>query len=193
LHHAEPEGSELGPALAAALHALGALHARAQRATLEDIMTDTLTPPSTREQARAALALLDAPAAVAKPDATASKPEEDEVEADETQTDPRPYSLTADVVRKALAPLHAELSKCVQAAGSGVRSGRVSLVVDGQGSVEGTFVLPATLQACVEPMVRNAKFPATRLGRQRLTHILHGPSATRASLRAGRALAKKKK
>ncbi|HEX7478113.1 MAG TPA: hypothetical protein VF331_09925 [Polyangiales bacterium] len=193
LHHAEPESSELGPALAAALHALGALHARAQRATLEDITTDTLTPPSTREQARAALALLDAPAAVAKADAPPSKPEEDEVEADETQTDPRPYSLTADVVRKALAPLHAELSKCVQAAGGGVRSGRVSLVVDGQGRVEGIFVLPATLQACVEPIVRNAKFPATRLGRQRLTHILHGPSATRASLRASRALAKKKK
>ncbi len=184
LHHAEPQGSELAPALLAAMHALGALHARAQRATLEDVAADTLTPDAMRDQARAALALLDAPAVVPKPDAAANKADEDD-EPDEEQTDPRPYSLTAEVVRKALMPLRPELGKCVQQAqGAGVRSGRVSLVVDAHGSVEGIFVAPATLQACVEPVVRNAKFPATRLGRQRITHVFHGPSATKASLRA---------
>ncbi|HKU43955.1 MAG TPA: hypothetical protein VJR89_37600, partial [Polyangiales bacterium] len=50
LHHAEPEGSELGPALGSALHALAALHAKAQRATLADVAGDTLTPKPAREQ-----------------------------------------------------------------------------------------------------------------------------------------------
>jgi hypothetical protein len=33
------------------------------------------------------------------------------------------------------------------------------------------FVMPATLQSCVEPLVRGTQFPSTRLGRQRITHV----------------------
>jgi hypothetical protein len=51
------------------------------------------------------------------------------------------------------------------------------MVVDATGRIEGVFVMPATLQPCVEPVLREARFPATRLGRQRITHIFMQPNA----------------
>jgi hypothetical protein len=176
LHHAEPEGSDLGPALGAALHALGALRAPRERATLVDVAADPLTPKSTRDQAQAALALLDSPAPKPQP----GKPSEAPAEAapqDEVQTDPRGYALTAEVVSKTLWPLHERLGKCLALDPSHPRSGRTSLVIDGSGRVEGVFVLPATLQGCVEPLLRDTRFPSTRLGRQRLTHVFYGVNA----------------
>jgi hypothetical protein len=169
LHHAEPEGSELLPALASALRALAALQARAERPTLADVASDVLTPKSTRDHAQSALALLDSPpqpkAAVAEADSGAKPP------ADEVQTDPRDYALTADAVRKHLNPMRDRLKRCLAADASAPHQGRASLVVDGEGRVEGVFVLPATLQPCAEPVLREAKFPSTRLGRQRITHV----------------------
>jgi hypothetical protein len=52
--------------------------------------------------------------------------------------------------------------------------------VQGEGKVEGVFVTPTTSQACMEPLVRETRFPATRLGRQRITHLVRGPNATKA-------------
>jgi hypothetical protein len=179
LHHAEPEGSELGPALGAALHALGALRARPQRATLVDIAADALTPRGMREQAQAALTLLDSPVAK-EPASQPTKPGDARAEAapaDEVQTDPRPYALTNEVVRKALLPLRQQLGHCLTLDSSRPHSGRTSLVIDGNGRVEGVFVLPGTLQPCVEPVLREARFPATRLGRQRITHVFYGENA----------------
>jgi hypothetical protein len=180
LHHAEPEGSELMPALASGLHTLAALRARAQRQTLVDIAADPLTPKSTRDQAQAALAELDAPV-VSPPTAAASGAPQPSVrepaEQDDVQTDPRPYALTPAVVTKALTPLRDKLGRCLNGDPSHPNSGRSSLVVDGNGNVEGVFVLPATLQPCVEPLLRSAKFPSTRLGRQRITHIFTNAKA----------------
>jgi hypothetical protein len=136
---------------------------------------DALTPKSTRDQAQAALNALDAPPPKPEPE----KPVE-VVEAapqDEVQTDPRAYALTADVVRKALWPLREKLSHCLTLDASHPRLGRTSLVIDGAGRVEGAFVLPVTLQACVEPLLRETHFPSTRLGRQRITHVFYGPNA----------------
>ena len=167
LHHAEPEGSELRPALSSALHVLGALQVKAQRTTLADVAADPLTHKATREEAQAALATLDAPP---KPAAAAPAPEPAPAQ-EEVQTDPRPYALGADVVQKALAPLRDRLTRCLSADASHPHSARTSLVIDGAGRVEGVFVTPASLQACVEPVVRGAQFPSTRLGRQRVTHV----------------------
>lgn len=167
LHHAEPEGSELLPALASALRALAALHAKAQRATLVDVAADALTPKATRDEAAAALALLDAPP---KP-AAATAPEPAVRQKDEVQTDPRPYALNADAVQKLLAPARERLKRCLAADATKPHVGRTSMVIDASGHVEGVFVMPATLQACVEPIVRGTQFPATRLGRQRITHV----------------------
>ncbi|MEY4579650.1 MAG: hypothetical protein RL701_4353 [Pseudomonadota bacterium] len=169
LHHAEPDGSELLPALTSALNALGALRMNAQRPTLLDVANDELTPKSTRDSARAALAALDAPAAPSAP--TAAEAPVATAAVDEVQTDPRPYALTQEVVRKTLAPLRQQLSRCLATDATHPHSGRTSLVIDAAGSVEGVFVLPATLQPCVEPLLRTTQFPKTRLGRQRVTHV----------------------
>ncbi len=175
LHHAEPAGSELAPAIAAALHALGALKARAQRDTLLAVSQDAFTVAAVREQARQAIVAIDA---VPAPK-TESVAKEESEEDDEVQTDPRPYSLTAAVVRSALMPVQAELSRCLASDATHPRTGRVSMVIDGAGGVEGIFVAPTSLAPCVEPILRRAKFPPTRLGRQRVTHSFHGPNATR--------------
>jgi hypothetical protein len=201
LHHAEPEGSEAAPALYAALHAIGTLRMKSARPSLQDIEGDVLTPNGVREKAHEALALLDAPLAPpvsSKPEA-APKPEaaEEAQEGDDTMTDPRPYALTADMVRESLRPMQKTLSQCLVADTTRPRSARVSMVVQGEGRVEGIFVLPTTLQACIEPLVREAKFPATRLGRQRVMHVVFGANATAhdvkpSKLPAARAKAKAK-
>jgi len=168
LHHAEPEGSELLPALASALRTLAALRAKAQRATLADIAADALTPKPTRDEAQAALAQLDAPP---KPAAAPEPPANVPSVQEEVQTDPRPYALTAQVVQKTLAPVRDRLRKCLGADATRPHAGRTSMVIDASGRVEGVFVMPATLQACVEPLLRGTQFPSTRLGRQRITHV----------------------
>lgn len=180
LHHAEPSGSELAPALIAAVHALGSLKARSARPTLEDVAADGLTTASLRDKAREAIAAIDAPAQ--KPGAQVSKADADAEagdDADEEITDPRPYSLTAEMIRRGLSSVRVPLSQCLAADPSRPRVARVMLVVQGGGKVEGVFVTPTTSQACMEPLVRETKFPATRLGRQRITHLVHGPNATK--------------
>ena len=182
LHHAEPEGSEVVPALYAALHALGSLHVKSARGSLQDIASDGLTTAAVRDKARETLAMIDAPPAppAPKPD-PAAKPESSDDASDdspEVLTDPRPYALSANMVRDALRPVQKLLSACLSGDPSKPHNARVSMVVQGEGHVEGIFVLPTTLQACMEPLLRGTKFPATRLGRQRITHTVFAPNAT---------------
>jgi hypothetical protein len=107
-------------------------------------------------------------------------PEEEPADdVDEVLTDPRPYALTPEVVRGVLTQLRPSLGRCVAADESKPRSGRASIVVDAAGEVEGVFVLPSTLSACVEPVLRAAKFPVTRAGRQHISHVFGGPNASR--------------
>lgn len=165
LHHAEPEGSDLLPALGSALRVLGALRIPSQRAILVDVANDGLTPKPTRDAARAALNVFDAPEP--QPAAPVVTP----VEVQDT----RPYALTAEIVSGALSGVREPLEQCLLADPAKPRSGRANIVVDAAGAVEGVFVLPASLQACAEPVVRGAKFPSTRLGRQRITHVFSEP------------------
>jgi hypothetical protein len=143
----------------------------AQRATLQDVAGDPLTPKATRDAAQAALSALDAP----PPNDAPMASEKPARASDDVQTDPRPYALGADAVRTALAPVRERLTRCLASDASHPRVGRANLVVDAAGSVEGVFVLPASLQACAEPLLRATKFPSTRLGRQHITHIFSGP------------------
>jgi hypothetical protein len=179
LHHAEPEGSELAPALVAAVHALGAFRAHSAQKTLEDVAEDGMTTNALRDKAREALAAIAAPSqasATQKPEQPAANDAEADDD-DEEIVDPRPYALSAEMIRSGLASVRQQLSQCLAADPSHPRVARVSMVVHGEGRVEGVFVIPTTSQACMEPLVREAKFPATRAGRQRITHVVHGPNA----------------
>lgn len=196
LHHAEPEGSELAPALVAAVHALGALRARAARPTLADVAQDALTVAPLRDKAREALAAIDGPSTKPSTPAKSEADADAEQDGDDELTDPRPYALSADMVRRALFPLSKRLSQCLLADSPQPRVARVSMVIQGEGRVEGVFVTPTTLQACIEPLLQGAQFPATRAGRQRIEHLVHGPNAspeTMKSLRLTKSKARRPK
>jgi hypothetical protein len=175
MHHAEPDGSELAPAIDAALHALGALRVRTVRASLQAVANDGLAPATTRQKASAALAAIDAPPVNAK--AAAAKPEAVAQVTPAVVADTRPYALSSELVRTSLTELRKPLAACLNADPSKPHSGRVSMVVNAAGEVEGVFVTPTSLQACVEPILRPAKLPATRSGRQRVNYEIKGANA----------------
>lgn len=175
LHHAEPAGSELSKPLFAALGALGNLRAKNTRQTLEAIASDALTLEPVRQKAREALSVIDAPPRV---DAPVAKPEPapvvkaEEPEPEEVQTDPRPWSVDGDSVKLAFKAARPQLLRCLRDDPAGLKSARVSLVLTGQGEVEGSFVTPTSMQPCMEPILRSLRFPSTRIGRQHVTHTL---------------------
>lgn len=179
IHHAEPEGSELAPALGASAEALGTLRARTAKATLEQVAGDGFSQPALRATAERALAELKAPP---KPKRSAT-PAAAKVESDkkpqpapppEPVADPRPAELTTQLIDSALAPVKAKLAQCLRSAADKPRLSRLSMVVDGQGKVERVFVTPAALQACLEPLLRAQNLPATRAGRQQVTYVIRG-------------------
>jgi hypothetical protein len=65
------------------------------------------------------------------------------------------------------------LQQCIDAAPAEVRSARVVIMVGAGGAVESVSVNPASLQDCVEPVVRERTFPETqREAREPVTHTL---------------------
>lgn len=189
LHHSEPEGSELSEPLAAAMRTLGKLRTPTAKSLLSQVTDDKLTPQKTRDQAKAVLDLLAAPpleAAPPPPPAAAA------AEA-AVQKDTRAYELSAELVRGALAPFAQRLSGCFKSTGDKVRSARAQLVIDGEGTLEAVYVLPSALQACAEPILREAHFPATRMGRQRVSHNFTAEPQRRAETEPQPAPAKKPK
>jgi len=181
LHHAEPEGSELAPALQAATTSLATLHARAYRATLERVRTDALTAEAIRKSASDALVLLDAPPA--KPAARTQQTDDKApvaVAAPVAATpDPRPRYLSAELIDQTLKPIAPKLRSCVSTAGPSAQA-RVSMTIGGGGEVERVFVTPPDTQSCIEPLIRAQRFPATQQGRQNVAHVVRARDKSRA-------------
>jgi hypothetical protein len=177
LHHAEPAGSDLAPALQGALLALGALHGTKVRATVAEISSDELTLAPVRQTAKEVLVALDAPPPPVKAPEPKAEPKartvvKDVVVEEVILTDPRPYALARADAEKAFRPLNAGLQQCLAADPAQPRSARISMIVSAEGKVQGFLATPTTLQTCAEPILRNAQFPATRLGRQHLVHTV---------------------
>ena len=193
LHHAEPEGSELTPALHAATAALATLRAKPYRATLDKVRLDQLTTEAVRKSASDALIAFDAPpakAAVARtePD-KAAQPEKPVPAA--PAPDPRPRYLSAELIDAALKPIAPKLRACVTSSGPAAQA-RVSMTIDGSGAVERVFVTPPNVQACIEPLVRAQRFPATQQGRQQVAHVVRGRGGEKAQAPLASAEKKKK-
>lgn len=172
LHHAEPEGSELAPALQAAARALAQLHARAFRATLESVRGDALTAEAVRKSASDALIELDAPPVkVAARGQVEQKPPAAPPAPAAPPPDTRPRYLSAELIEQALKPVAQKLQKCVRDAGNAAQA-RVAMTVGGSGEVERVFVTPPDAQSCLEPLIRAQRFPATQQGRQNVAHVV---------------------
>ena len=94
------------------------------------------------------------------------------------------------MVQAALRPMDDALSRCLETDPSKPKSARLSILVGGDGFAELVFVLPSSLQPCVEGSVLAAQFPATRSGRQSITHVIYAhpsvaaPSKTKAATQA---------
>jgi hypothetical protein len=187
LHHAEPEGSELAPALHAAAAALGVLRAKPYRATLDRVRTDALTAEAVRKSASDALIALDTPPAKAAPRAedkatVAAAPAAPPAPV----VDPRPRYLSAELIEETLKPIAAKLRSCVGSAGP-MAQARVAMTIDGEGQVERVFATPSDTQACIEPLVRAQRFPATQQGRQQVAHVVRAREKSKPSPKLARA------
>lgn len=175
LHHAEPSGSELMPALQAAATALGTLRAKAQRQTLAVVAADGLSAEPLRKTAQDALGQLDAPLKPPRaPEAPVAVPAP--APAPAPPPDTRPRHLSAELVIETLRPVHADLVRCLKEGPDEPKSLRIAMVVGAQGDVESAFMLPGTVQACAEALVLPRRFPATQLGRQNVTHVVRLPA-----------------
>jgi hypothetical protein len=184
LHHAEPAGSDLTQSLVTAVSVLGNLRAKTVRGTLEKVAADSLTLEPVRENAKAALSVLDAPPPApvqVKQEAPRAKTKESP--APELRTDPRPHALDGEAVQKTFRPLMAGLQACLAADAAKPKSARIAMIVAGDGRMEGFVVMPTSLQGCTDAILRTARFPATRLARQHLIHTVYAedvaPTATR--------------
>lgn len=175
LYHAEAPDAGINDGLAAALEAYRTLAGPTSRELLEEVANDGLALEAIRNAARAQLAALDAPAAPqGEQPAETTEPPTPEGGADMTLTeadDPRPAELTAAMVRELLEPSRPQLERCLVTQGRVYGTARVVLVVDPTGRVLMVTSTPSEVQACVEPIVRGASYPATRArGRQQLTY-----------------------
>jgi hypothetical protein len=188
LHHAEPEGSELAPALHAAAAALGALRGKPYRNTLDRVRNDALTTAAVRKSASDALIAFDTPPAkaVARAEEKAAPVAAAAAPAPAPAPDPRPRYLSAELIEQTLKPVAAKLRSCVGSAGP-MAQARVAMTVGGGGEVERVFVTPPDAQSCIEPLVRAQRFPATQQGRQSVAHVVRAREKAKASPKLARA------
>ena len=167
LYHAETVEAGLNEGLLASLTAYRTLLGPTSREFLDEMVADALTPSTIRDAAQAELAALDAP----QVEATATT--EEAPAADMTLTeadDPRPPTLTPQLVNRILDDARPELEACLRTPRRVVDLVRIVMVAEPTGNVLMVTTTPTEAQACVEPIVRAHTYPATRArGRQTVT------------------------
>ena len=168
MHHGEPDGSEVLPVVTRSIETLGGLRARRSKPLLTRLAEDGLSHESVREAASEALREISTPRPK-KPAPTPAVAKAAPAPAAKPPADTRPERLSPGLVRAALKPASRSLRRCLNGEAA---QARIAMVVDGAGEVEGVFVTPSELQSCIEPLVRAQTFPATKLGRQRVTHVV---------------------
>ena len=146
------------------------------RPTLLAVTEDGLGVNSVRLKAQAALNTLDEQQAAAEKsdEARASAQEEQAVEEAETEAaqQEEPTHFTTAMIAEALLPVRDQLKACLANAAKPTYQARVVIVIEETKPMM-VSVLPAELQACVEPLVMSQKFPRTKLPKaERVTHII---------------------
>jgi len=177
-YHADPVDPDVVNALERIPATLHKLQGQAAVPALEIVHNDGLGVYSVRQKATEVLGALKAEAeaeAAAKAAAEAAKDQPPEqapapavtpVQGDEAM----PTHLTTELLDQALLPVRDQLQECVAKVGK--FQARAVLVIE-DGEVLMVSVVPAELQACVEPLIRGQKFAKTRLPKkERVTHII---------------------
>jgi hypothetical protein len=155
----------MADALVIAIEALAKIQGKGAASVLEPIANDAFSAPTVRSAAARVLATLEN-----VPDDTKSGEAGEGAKPGETESEPEPEGppqrLTSVHVERALAPVRDQLSQCVRQDPKRPMSARVTIVVEGDGRVALVQTLPESLKACVEPLVRSAKFPETTWGKR---------------------------
>jgi hypothetical protein len=162
LYHADAEDARMADALVIAVETLAKVQGAAAQAVLEPIANDALASPPVRGAAQRVLANIVAAQKPAEggegqPAEAAPKPA---APATPVVEGPPPRLTTAHIDR-ALQPVREKLTQCVKADPKRPMSARVTIVLEGDGSVVLVNTLPESLKGCVEPLVRSVTFPAS--------------------------------
>lgn len=73
-----------------------------------------------------------------------------------------PTHVTVQMVAEVLAPAHDDISRCLERDAATPRSARITIVLERTGVAREVAVIPASLEACIEPYVLTRRFPETR-------------------------------
>ncbi|MEY4512963.1 MAG: hypothetical protein RLZZ450_5085, partial [Pseudomonadota bacterium] len=166
LYHADSNDEQFEQVLAVAMDVLVKLERSKARAVLEPVANDQFARVGVRGAAQRKLSELgpeneegaEAPAAPAAEVAVGTVPVA-------VESGP-PAHLTTQHIDDALSPVRPKLSRCVHEAPEHPASARLVLVIDGEGALQEVRALPESVKACIEPLVREAKFPATKYGKR---------------------------
>jgi hypothetical protein len=166
LYHADTADEDFEGVLAIAMDALLKLDRERARAVLDTLSNDGFARIGVRTAAQRRLAELG-PAPAGEDEPAQAQAEPTPVAAEPAAVDDGPPAhLTSRHVEDALSAVRPRLSRCVDAAPQHPFSARLVIVIDGDGNVAEVRALPESVQACVTPLVREVKFPATRYGRR---------------------------
>ena len=146
------------------------------RPTLQTVTDDGLGVNSVRLKAQAALDTLVAQQAAAEKSDEARAEQQAEQAVEETATEAaeqeEPTHLSTALISQALLPVRDPLKACLANAAKPTFQARVVIVIE-ETKPKMVSVLPAELQACVEPLVMSQTFPRTKLPKaERVTHII---------------------
>lgn len=167
LYHADSADEQFEQALAVAMDALVKLERSKARAVLEPVANDQFARVGVRGAAQRKLSELG-PESDESAEAPAAAPAADQGDSTvpiAVESGP-PAHLTTQHIDDALSPVRPKLSRCVHEAPEHPASARLVLVIDGEGQLQEVRALPESVKSCIEPLVREAKFPATKYGKR---------------------------
>ena len=176
-YHADAIDEHLVRALELVPGVLLKLSGPVARPALEAVSGDALGLNSVRLKAQDALDTLDAQQAAAEKSDEARATEQEAQAVEETAAEAAaaqedPTHLTTAMNSQSLLPVRDQLKACLAQAQKPTFQARVVIVVEETKPVM-VSVLPAELQACVEPLVKAQTFPRTKLPKtERVTHII---------------------
>ncbi|HJL46124.1 MAG TPA: PQQ-binding-like beta-propeller repeat protein [Polyangiaceae bacterium LLY-WYZ-15_(1-7)] len=166
LYHAEARDEALADGVVAAAEALVALQGPAAEELLVEVQGDPLAPPALRGRLAEVLEALRA--AGEEPESEGGEGDGDEgdgdaeaAEASEGDEPELPQRVTRRHVEAALEPVMQDIRQCLRDDERAV-TGRLVIVLEGDGEVAMVSVRPRRLQGCVEPLVRRSSFPGNR-------------------------------
>ncbi len=176
MYHADTPDDQVTAALGETVDALIALSGPAAVEVLTEIASDQLGNPTVRQRARQALdAIEKAKQEAEKSDAERQTEMEKQAAAQQEEAAepaaPLAQFLSKAAIEKTLEPVSDQLQACLAKDAKKLRSALLLMVIH-RGDLISIHVQPASLQSCIEPLVRSQKFPITKTAKERVRFAL---------------------